>query len=307
MTRTHHYRLYGLHVASERSLDALPLRSAEPATPDVRVLFDTPDAFWDDAVETGRSYRRVTLGETPLQIDRTEHGWAWRYPDDTRFFVSEAGTEIRLRWPEHYVLEDALTYLLGPILGFVLRLRGVRSLHASSVVIDGSAICFVGPRGAGKSTTAAAMATRGHPVLSEDVTALRGGDALPGLPLVKLWEDSAALHGELPLITPNWSKRYLELDERFADRPAPVGVIYVLERGTRPALGATRPAEALATLLNNVYVSYALSDTMRGEDLDFFGDLVDRVPVRRLTRTSSFDDLDSVLDLVERDVAESDF
>jgi hypothetical protein len=308
VTHDYHYRVFGLQLAADQPIDSLPLPAARASDRssgvDVRVSLHPPASFWErvaeDPVEAARTIEIGTDG--PLEISRTPRGWIWHYPDDTRFFLSAEADDIRVSWPQHYVVQDALTYLLGPIMGFTLRLRGVRSLHASCAVVGDRAICFVGPRGAGKSTMAAALYRQGHDVVSEDVTALPSeGTALPGLPFVKLWEDSARTHGELPLLTPNWSKRYLPVADRFATEPVELGTVFLLGRGPRPVVEEVRPAEALATLLNNVYVSYALTDAMRADDLEFFGDLVERVPVRRLKRTASLQDLDAVVRLVERE------
>src|SRR5260370_17115886 len=61
-------------------------------------------------------------------------------------------------WPETSSLEDTCSYLLGPVLGYLLRLRGVTCLHASAVAFDNSCVAFVGTAGLGKTTTAAAFA-----------------------------------------------------------------------------------------------------------------------------------------------------
>jgi hypothetical protein len=304
----HHYRLFGLHLVSDQPLGTLPIhRIPKGDDPDVRVLFSTPAETWARVQRDAETVREIRVGSgEPLQIRRTPNEWLWSYPDDTHFLLAGDGREIRLKWPTHYVVEDALTYLLGPILGFTLRLRGVRALHASCVQLEGRAFCFVGARGAGKSTLAAALYSRGHGVLSEDVTALRDTTtALPGVPLIKLWEDTAALHGELPLLTPNWSKHYLPVEDGFVTEATRLGGVYLLGLGPAPVVESVRPGEALAALLDNVYVSYALSDEMRAEDLDFFGDLVEQVPVRRLNRTASFDDLDALTQRIESDVATS--
>jgi hypothetical protein len=92
----------------------------------------------------------------------------------------------------------------------VLRLRGTPSLHAGAVAIDGVAVALAGEAGTGKSTTTAALAGRGHPVLADDVLALRatGGEILaqPAYPHLRLWPDIVpALLGpraELPRLTP---------------------------------------------------------------------------------------------------------
>src|SRR6185437_2076265 len=94
-------------------------------------------------------------------------------------------------WREPLTLEDTSTYLLGPVMGFVMLLRGVVCLHASAVAIGEGAIALVGPAGSGKSTTAAAFAERGYRVLAEDVVTLddRGYRFLlqPGYPCIRLW------------------------------------------------------------------------------------------------------------------------
>ena len=73
------------------------------------------------------------------------------------------GTKLWASWPSHSSVEEAATYLLGPVLGLLLRFRGVTCLHASAVAIGDSVIAFVGAEGAGKSTTAAAFARPGMP------------------------------------------------------------------------------------------------------------------------------------------------
>src|SRR5262249_30711615 len=94
------------------------------------------------------------------------------YTDGVRLVVERCGREVWCDWPNHYTLEDACTYLLGPVMGFVLRLRGVTCLHASAVSLVESAVALVGFPGAGKSTTAAAFAHSGFPVIADDVVAL---------------------------------------------------------------------------------------------------------------------------------------
>ena len=66
------------------------------------------------------------------------------YSDGVRFAVERRGREVWGDWPENYTLEDACTYLLGPVIGFVLRLRGVTCLHASAVALAEHAIALAG-------------------------------------------------------------------------------------------------------------------------------------------------------------------
>jgi hypothetical protein len=67
-------------------------------------------------------------------------------------------------------------------------------LHASSVAIDGRCVAFVGETGRGKSTLAAAFATRGFRFLTDDGLIVRECDdgyvAVPSHPSIRLWQDS---------------------------------------------------------------------------------------------------------------------
>jgi hypothetical protein len=224
------------------------------------------------------------------------------YGDGPRFTMDREGRNLSADWPAGYSIEDAATYLVGPVLGFVLRLKGITSLHASAVAIEGHAAVFVGVGGAGKSTTAAGFAQLGYSVISDDVVPLResshGIVVAPGYPRVNLWPDSVqALLGSvgaLPHITPTWEKCYLPLDQsqcRFESRNLPLGAIYLLE-GRDPNRSATvieetAPADALFALVANTYVNYALDRKMRGGEFALLSRLVEDVPVRRLRPTAN--------------------
>src|SRR5205823_15042979 len=122
------------------------------------------------------------------------------YSDQTEFIINRSGTQIWAQWPDRLSLEDTATYLLGPILGLVMGLRGTHCLHASVISVEDKSVALLGPPGAGKSTTAAAFARRGYPVLSEDVAAVLDQDGRfliqPAYPRIRLWPSSVeALYG----------------------------------------------------------------------------------------------------------------
>jgi hypothetical protein len=188
-------------------------------------------------------------------------------------------------------------------LGFVLRLRGTVCLHASAITVGDQAMALVGSAGAGKSTTAAAFAMMGYPVLSDDVVALQDqGDTFliqPGYACLRLWPGSvSALYGSsdaLPRLTPArginawWDKRYLDLRQsgyRFQHQPLPLAVIYVLqERSAETAAPYVRPVNAragLITVIANTFMNYVLDKTMRAQEFELVGRIVAKVPVRRV-------------------------
>ena len=239
------------------------------------------------------------------------------YSDGVRFAVERRGREVWGDWPESYTLEDACTYLLGPVIGFVSRLRGVTCLHASAVAVDEQAIALVGFPGAGKSTTAAVFAHYGYPVIADDVVALteNGENFLvpPGYPRVNLWPDSVrALFGSeeaLPRITPTWDKRYMALGDNgfgFATKPLPLRVIYLL--GAReaelaaPVVEEIAGSDALAGLVANTYVNYLLDREMRSQEFDLLSRVVGVIPIRRVRLPA---DPSTVFDLCEAIAADA--
>lgn len=227
------------------------------------------------------------------QLDEKYYGFF--YSDGASFAVERAGRAVWACWPENYSLEDAATYLLGPVMGFVLRLRGVLPLHASVVALGDAAIAILGPPGAGKSTTAAAFARLGHAVLSEDIAALDIREesiwVQPGYPRINLWPHSVeSIFGAadaLPLVTPAWGKRYIALDGpgyRFQKEPLPLAAIYFLdlreENLAETLIDSHGTAPELVVLLAHTYGSYLLDRKLRGKEFSAVARVMASVPIR---------------------------
>ncbi len=293
------FTVCGLRVCTDEPLGDLPMSVAPPGAADLRIEWrgtvperpgDAPLAF------------TTTIGTSRLAVYRVDGGTLWEYPDDTRIWLSGTFDCIRCGYPSHYVVADVATYLLGPLLGFVLRQRAVPTLHASTVRIGEGSLAIAGPAGAGKSTLAAALVGRGHRLVAEDVSAIRDVDGrrpvvLAGVPFIKLWPDSALAHGSLPLLTPNWDKHYLVAPTGNAD--ATLSAVLFLELGAAIAVRRLSPREALVSLLDNVYVAYALSAEQRRDDLAAFAALAETVPMFALARTEDPTQLEALCDAVE--------
>jgi hypothetical protein len=218
------------------------------------------------------------------------------YSDGTEFLVDRGGTEVWATWLDSSTLEDTATYLLGPVLGFVLRLRGITCLHASAVAVGDRAIALVGPANAGKSTTAAVFSRMGLPVLADDIVALVERDEVlrvqPAYPQLRLWPESVALlHGSadaLPRLTPTWDKRAFDLTQSgrcFQEESLPLAAVYVLAERSDDAerrIEGLQGRESLLTLLANTYVGYLLDAAMRRQEFESLGRLVSSVHVRRV-------------------------
>ena len=238
------------------------------------------------------------------------------YSDGTDFFVDEGGERVWGSCPAPLTIEDLSTYLLGPVMGFVLRQRGVTALHASAVRIGETAVGIAGPASAGKSTTAAALALLGAPVLCEDIVALlENGERFcvqPGYPRVCLWPDAVEkLLGSkdaLPDLTPTWDKKYLGLDGRraqFEPSRTPLGIIYMLgERVNEeiaPRIEEISAREALLELVSNTYMNPFLTRAQRAAEFEVLSRLVNHVPCKRLIPHADAARIGMLCELIEAD------
>lgn len=295
--------IYGLGVVANRTVPGVPASSI--ATEDVRINFHSLPAQLNELsashIETAYIADYTDeCGRPVLRVFRLFQGKYYRfcYADQTEFVIDGPGTEIWADWPEPLTIEDAATYLLGPVMGFVMLLRGVVCLHASAIAIDGYAIALAGPAGSGKSTTAAAFSDRGFSILAEDVVTLddRGDRFLvrPGYPCIRLWPASVkALYGtesHLPKLTPNWDKRYLDLTERpeqFQQHPLTLGAIYLLDQrrddSEAPLVETLDRAEGLMSLVANTYATKLMDKDMRAREFELLTRVLNYVPLRRVT------------------------
>jgi hypothetical protein len=319
------YRAYGLGISSSTSIPGLEPENAGHSAPDV--LFETgPEPEWADHCRSlpGRilSKRLEELGSTDPSFVLTEHGnhagYDLAYSDGTRFVVNAEANRVWGTFEPPQTPQDLATYFLGPVMGFLLRQRHITCLHASAVDLQGSGVAFCGDAGFGKSTTAAALALRGVPVLGEDIVPVKETgerfEIIPGYPRICLWPDSVEkLMGSadaLPLLTPVWEKRYLALDgarARFAGGKLPLELIYLFgprsEQTSAPRIEKLRPREALLELVKNTYMNWLLDREQRAAEFDVLWRIVRNVTVRRIVAHTDARKIGSLCDLIETDAA----
>jgi hypothetical protein len=313
--------VYGLGVQVNRPLAGLR-GLAEPAQTDVAITLGFMPAELQAASDLELHYDSVYRDENnrPLmRMFRALRGRYFRcdYTDGTCIAFDSNGTLVWATWQEPATIEDTATYLLGPTLGMVLRLRGTSCLHASAVNIDGKAVVFVGPSGSGKSSLAAAFVQRGFRVLSDDVVALTNHGSMvmvePAYPRVRLWPASVAgLFGSpeaLPRLTPSWDKRFLDLsgpDGLFQRDPLPLGAIYLLGQrspNAMPRVECVSLRDGLLGLLANTYANHFPSASLRSKEFDLLSALSNTIPVRQVSPGAGFADIRELCRVIEQDVA----
>ena len=321
-----HYRLFGLNVHSDVALPGIQSRTwlqQENAAPVYLRLGGYSSQGIVTSAEQGILVFESKKSEPCGRIDYFPSARFYRflYSDGIAFDISSDGENVRGSWPARMSLEDALIYLLGPIFGFILRLRGFTALHASAAVINGYAVAFVGGGGAGKSTIVAALARAGHRILSDDIAVLEEASGIfrikPSYPHIRLWPDSVSIlfgtEGALPKLVPScdwWDKRFLDLERDgfyFHDEALPVRFTYILEprsRHVQIARADLIPSiEAFPRLVANTSVNYALSSDMRRREFYALGRFVEKIIIKRLILGTSPECFEMLGSFLEQDVS----
>lgn len=226
--------------------------------------------------------------------------------EEATFFVSDKkGEQLNVYHHQNVLINNIYTYLLGPVIGCLLRLKNKVCLHASVVNINQQAFAFIGEKTAGKSTLIANFAANGYPVLSDDIAVIskerNGFQVDAGYPRLRLWRESIAdlkaidIDTLSPVLT-GMDKYYLPLNELsstawlFQDKPLPLAaVVYLNSRNetTHLALNELSPLESFVRLKKNVYADYMLDTPLLKKEFEFFGQISRQLPIFSLDRPNN--------------------
>lgn len=329
---------------STGELNPVPSTSTAYALGDILLNSDIPlpGLTGPATPDVGTARPTLTIRRAPLMADesgwRLDRVWAedgapaslrhWRSTD-----MPPGGEKHRLRYAyrEHrleFVVAPAdrlLTYaateavgdddvamLLGSgILGVALRLLGVPTLHATTLLVGSRAVAFCGPSGAGKSSLAAALAKAGFPVVADDMLiaarSASGWMVQPRLPALRLWRSTAERFGwevssdrRLWPGIPELEKFTVWPGTTPVQSPVPLGCICVLgpRGGTVAAFNELPPPRRVAVLAANVYGMVEPPALLRAGELTWAANLAATVPVFELRPPQGLDALHSVADAI---------
>jgi hypothetical protein len=292
----HTYVAYGARIESYLPLP--PLVAGEGGEPLVRV-------------------RRADLRDLPFEAlsgfqTHVAPGQIWIRHSEVGTFLARDGREIVVD-PVPGVEERVIrSYVVKAALAAVLLQQGKLILHASAAAIRGVAVAFVAESGMGKSTTSAALHTRGHAVLADDLVGVDvcGANtpmALPGFPQVLLLPESATAIGRdpstLPRSSPRSDKYTLDAPQGFPLEPLPLVRVYALADADRITVEPLSGQEAVATLIAHTFGLFAFGQGAQPAHFLLCAELAKRVPVRRLARARRLAALDELARVVEDDLA----
>jgi hypothetical protein len=220
-------------------------------------------------------------------------------------FEVSKGREIALVPTPEASGAEVRAYLTGQALAALMRQRGKLALHASALIIGSKVSLFAGPKGAGKSTIAAAWLARGQRVISDDLAIVAPQHATipPGLPYIKLWPESLALltdkSEELALVHPDFDKRIFS-NPRASRGGGQVSSAFFIHRGAAtPRVEPISAPETVALLSAHSFAPTLIRDH-RGLQHNFAGcaQLARRIRAFRLHVPNSLGQIDAVLDAV---------
>lgn len=271
----------------------------------------------------GSSFNHVVGGT----VTNRQNGWErsflpdgsvhLRWPDLAEFLVSPDGREIT-SWPGAGVPAGSWqTYLLGQVLSFALVKNGIEPLHATVVVVNGSAVGFLGSSGQGKSTLAAVFLQTGHRLLTDDLLVLHERQgvfwAYPGPNRLKLFPDQARhlLGDDVVGVEMNGiaSKHVIPLRaSHFQNAPVPLHSLYVLHspgKTSRRSLirfSRLRPRRALIELLRHTFNRVLVAPSRLQQQFEMAALLATKMPVKRLSYTRDISSLSRLREAVLADL-----
>jgi hypothetical protein len=302
---TSKYALAGLHIVSEAPLPlSMRAEGGQLAGDEIVVRF----AAVPESLCSAPAFHEAQYDGKDLLID---------IPQAARFLVRE-GREILIEPALSASEGDISAYLLGTVFGALCHQRGIVPLHASAIDVSKGCITFAGPSGAGKSTLAAALAARGHQVVSDDVCFLRRTEregllVWPGVGRIRLWADALeALGYDASSIEREFrglNKFILPVTTRKDPRePRSLCRVYHLESGSAgepPYIERVQGASAIELLIPNVY-RLTLAEHMGRKPAIFSlcAAIAREVPVYRFRRQLGFDALDAAIEYLEAHLAD---
>ena len=251
-----------------------------------------------------------------------------RSPTETlNFFIRNDGSEVISDKPETIPISDVESFLLGPILGAVLRLRQRVCLHASVMEHEGKAFAMIGSKGAGKSTTAAALLQAGARLVSDDVAVFKTGASppatvYPGYPGVRLMPDTLSSfnlkQNDYAQVVSTSDKRYVPLTEnklahdnkthwQFQSNPCRLHAIYILKARQpdldKPQFNTLPQRQALMALAPHAYGRSVLNERQRAEEFSFMAQLIRHVTIKSVDCPDNLELLSNIAKDILTDVS----
>lgn len=179
------YTLGPFSIISELPLPELPTSSFQGLPVQIRIGL-VPGKVFSPTFETANC--AASPSEFLLNI-----------PDIARYYIRD-GAEVIIQPAAGSHELDIRGYLLSNMFAVLCHQRRLLPLHASAVKMGGGAVAFLADSGAGKSTLAGFLASRGYPLVADDICLLDPDSSadervIPVAPWLKLWPSALEVLG----------------------------------------------------------------------------------------------------------------
>ena len=308
------YPLFGVVLQSDAALSTLKPGAAAEGTHTIRIqrqeeLAPTSPAAALDDWQLQYVLRFASSDAQPfMSVFEGARGYLLRVHQRADFEVSSAGDHIMCRSNMDVPWATVEQLLVDQVVPRALQLCGRPCLHASAVSRGAAVLALVGPAGAGKSTTTAALCQRGWSLVCDDCLALEVADdhimVHPGYPSVRLWPDSAAaLLGDdhqLPLASPRTDKRRKAYP--LENHPRRLTCIISLDpyEGKHNIVERVHARAAFTLLTSTLHRLTPYGSRVLAAEFQLLSAIASDVPLLRLRYRQVFHSQQALLDDIER-------
>jgi hypothetical protein len=265
----------------------------------------------------------IRLGKAPAALsaplatapgyEASESEFLLRLPGVATYYARR-GVEIIVAPEEGAPELDVRSYLMGSLFAIICHQRGLLPLHASAIESPQGAAAFLGASGAGKSSTVAFLARRGHRIVADDIcvvdpAAPREQRVLPVAPWLKLWDQTLEAMGE----SSHGLARVFADDEKYRYRlqepesATGLAELVLLERDDalkEPVFERLAPVKAMQAVLDFTYQSWLVRAIRRTEHYFLLcGRALEGVRVTQMRRPWGFDAMETNLAALEEHLA----
>lgn len=254
------YTAYGLEIQSSLQLPEFPRSEGTASSVDAVFRQDAVEPVPESVPGVGRRRIAAEPGRCRFSYD----GIGSFLVENGERITFDLATELA---PESIPRKVVRRLFANELISMLVHQRGELVVHASAVAVDDEAAVFLGPKGAGKSTTAVAFHEQGHPVLEDDLVGIRFDEAgqplvVPGVPQVRLLPDAIdglALEGTTQPEEGDAEKRYKTVVT--AREPKPLTQCFFLETGSEISFESVDPQDRVVRLIAQTYTGGLLSET----------------------------------------------
>lgn len=294
------YGVYGVSVASNFNFSTYLYQINQPASLQVE-LFDHPpqEADHDFGDIVYQSPSLLENGKSAFCIYKNDSHYCLRLTNIFDFYVSK--NSIRGYLLDSDYISGMEVWLLGMVFSFWLEQQGLLALHASSVVIEDSAVAFLASNKGGKTSLATSFLQDGYALLTDDILPVSLSKSViygyPGYPQIRLWPEQAKLFGfdpaSLPLVHPAFSKRRVQVGENgighFHQEKTPLKCFYLPERRDNNdcdqsiSIQTISPQFSIIEIIRNSFIPEVVEGIgLQSSRLSKIAAILQKIPVKRI-------------------------